>query len=278
MSQTSQQTLTDAAALARNRARAEAQALFLHDRAALDLQDRLDMVKREFTDPVLVTPHPAHWQGLTRGFPHPPKVVGTGEVLELAPGSADLVMHVFDLHWSNDPVGQLIQCRRALRPDGLLLAVFFGGQTLHELRACLGQAEIEVTGGLSPRIAPMGEVRDLGGLLQRAGFALPVVDSDTVKVDYESPLRLMADLRAMGEGNALHQRLRHPTRRAVMLRAVELYLQTHADAAGRVPATFELVTLTGWAPHESQQQPLRPGSALSSLADALGTAEKPLKP
>ncbi|PJE27596.1 Methyltransferase domain-containing protein [Pseudooceanicola antarcticus] len=269
--------LTDTAALARNRARAEAQALFLHERAAFDLQDRLDMVKREFTDPVLVTPYPDHWQGLVAGFPVVPRIVGAAEVLDIEPGSADLVMHVFDLHWSNDPVGQLIQCRRALRPDGLLLAVFFGGQTLTELRACLGQAEIEVTGGLSPRIAPMGEVRDLGGLLQRAGFALPVVDSDTVKVDYASPLKLMADLRAMGEGNALNQRLRQPTRRAVMLRAVELYMETHANAEGRTPATFELVTLTGWAPHESQQQPLRPGSALSSLADALGTAEKPLK-
>ena len=269
--------LTDTDALARNRARATADALFLHERAALDLQDRVEMVKREFTDPLLVTPYPDHWRALTAPFPVAPRIIPAAEVLDVEPGSADLVMHVFDLHWSNDPVGQLIQCRRALRPDGLMLAVFFGGQTLTELRACLGQAEVEVTGGLSPRIAPMGEIRDMGGLLQRAGFALPVADSDAVQVDYCSPLKLLADLRAMGEGNALNDRLRHPTRRAVMMRAVDLYLQTHGDAEGRVPATFELVTLTGWAPHESQQKPLRPGSARASLAEALSTTETPLK-
>lgn len=270
--------LTDTRALARNRARARAEALFLHDRAALDLQDRVEMVKREFTDPLLITPYPDHWRQLVAPFPVTPRILPTAEVLEVEPGSADLVMHVFDLHWSNDPVGQLIQCRRALRPDGMLLALFLGGQTLTELRACLGQAEIEVTGGLSPRIAPMGEIRDMGALLQRAGFALPVADSDVVRVDYSSPLKLLSDLRAMGEGNALNERLRRPTRRAVMMRAVELYLQTHGDAEGRVPATFEMVTLTGWAPHESQQQPLRPGSARASLAQALSTTENPLKP
>ena len=235
------------------------------------------MVKRTFTDPLLVTPYPDHWAGLARDFPVAPRILPTADLLEVEEGAHDLVMHVFDLHWSNDPVGQLIQCRRALRPDGLLLAVFFAGRTLTELRECLGQAEIEVTGGLSPRIAPFGEIRDLGALLQRAGFALPVADSDLVKVAYSSPLKLLTDLRAMGEGNALNDRLRHPTRRAVFLRAMQLYQDAHGDGEGRVPATFELVTLTGWVPHDSQQKPLRPGSALASLADALGTSETPLK-
>ncbi|MBT9383872.1 methyltransferase domain-containing protein [Pseudooceanicola sp. CBS1P-1] len=272
-----QPILTDMAALARRRARATPEGLFLHDLVAQDLQDRLAMVKKSFTDAVLITPFPAHWQGLAADLPVAPRLVESADTLPLAEGEADLVIHVMDLHWRNDPVGQLIQCRRALRPDGLFLGVFFGGETLSELRACLGQAEIEVTGGLSPRIAPMGEVRDLGALLQRAGLALPVADNDRTRVQYANPLRLLQDLRTMGEGNALNDRLRRPTRRAVFLRALELYQQSYADPEGRVPATFELITLTGWSPHESQQQPLRPGSAMTSLAAALGTSEKPLK-
>lgn len=269
--------LTDPAARSARLARATPDGLFLHDRVAEDLQDRLSIVNRSFTDPVLVTSQPEHWRHLVQDFPVPPRIVTAAEVLDIAPGSADLVMHVMDLHWSNDLVGQLIQCRHALRADGLFLGVLFGGQTLSELRACLAEAEIAETGGLSPRVAPMGEIRDLGALLQRAGFALPVADGETLSIDYGTPLRLLQDLRAMGEGNALNDRLRHPTRRAVLLRAMELYLATHGTGDGRVPATFELVTLTGWAPDASQQQPLRPGSAKASLADALGTRETPLK-
>ena len=147
---------------------------------------------------------------------------------------------------------------------------------LHELRACLAQAESELTGGLSPRVLPMGEIRDLGGLLQRAGFALPVADSFTKTVQYRDALHLMRDLRAMGEGNALMDRLRRPTRRAVFARAAMLYAQTHALPDGRIKATFEIIGLAGWAPHESQQKPLRPGSAAARLADALNAAERPL--
>ncbi|QPM91443.1 methyltransferase domain-containing protein [Pseudooceanicola algae] len=269
--------LTDPKALAARRARATADGLFLHHRVAEDLQDRISIVNKSFTEPALVTPFPAFWQDLAQDFPVRPRLVPATEVLDLELESADLVLHVLDLHWANDPVGQLIQCRRALRPDGLFLGVLFGGRTLTELRECLGQAEIEVTGGLSPRIAPMGEVRDLGGLLQRAGLALPVADSELVTVSFSSPYKLLADLRAMGEANALAGRLRQPTRRAVILRAMALYLQTYGDSDGRVPATFEMVTLTGWSPDASQQQPLRPGSARASLADALGTRETPLK-
>jgi len=177
------------------------------------------------------------------------------------------------LHWANDPVGQLIQCLRALKPDGLFLAVMFGGQTLHELRAALAQAESEVSGGLSPRVAPMGEIRDLGGLLQRTGFALPVADRLVLKASYADLPGLMHELRAMGEGNALAQRMRRFAPRRLFSRAEEIYRAAYGLEDGRLPATFELVFLQGWAPDESQPKPLRPGSAQARLADALGAPE-----
>jgi hypothetical protein len=174
-------------------------------------------------------------------------------------------------------VGQLVQARRALRPDGLCLMSLFGGQTLHELRSALAEAEVRVTGGLSPRILPMAEIRDLGGLLQRAGLALPVADSITLRVSYADPFALMRDLRAMGEGNALDARLRRPTRRAVLEEAARIYTELHADADGRIPATFEMIFLSGWAPDASQPKPLRPGSAQTRLADVLGGVESKLQ-
>jgi len=268
--------LTDRRALERNRARAlalPAPALFLHETAIAEVQERLETVNRTFTDAAVVTGFPALWQG---ALPQA-RMVADAEVLDLAPASLDLVVHAMALHWANDPVGQIVQCRRALRPDGLFLALFFGGQTLQELRAALAEAEAEVTGGLSPRVLPMGEIRDLGALLQRAGLALPVADSFTQRVLYRDAFHLMQDLRAMGEGNALAARLRRPTRRAVLLRAAEIYAQAHAGPDGRIPATFEIICLTGWAPHDSQQKPLRPGSAQQRLADALNTAEIPLR-
>jgi hypothetical protein len=158
-----------------------------------------------------------------------------------------------------------------------MLSASLGGQTLHELRACLGQAEVEITGGLSPRIAPMGELRDMGGLLQRAGLALPVADAQPLRVEYRDAWALMRDLRAMGEANALAQRLRRPTRRAVLERAADLYREHFATDEGRILATFELIFLTGWAPDETQPKPLRPGSAQQRLADALGTQETKLR-
>ncbi len=266
--------LTDRTALARNRARAARDpALFLHQIARDEAQDRLIAVNRAFTAPAVVTPFPQVWQGVLPNA----KVVEDAETLDLQTGAHDLIIHALALHWANDPVGQLIQMKRALRPDGLCLTVSFGGQTLHELRAALGQAEAEVTGGLSPRVAPMGEIRDLGALLQRAGFALPVADATPLTASYQTLFHLMRDLRAMGETNALTARLRQPTRRAVLFRAAELYAQTFAGPDGRLPATFELITLTGWAPDRSQPQPLRPGSAAHRLAEALGTQETKLK-
>ncbi len=258
--------LTDRTALTRNRSRATA--LFLQDLVVSEVQERLTEVNRTFTAPAVVTGFPQMWPQMT--------TASDEDTLSLAPKAHDLLIHALALHWANDPVGQLVQCRHALKPDGWFMGLMFGGQTLHELRACLAEAESEVTGGLSPRVLPMGEIRDLGALLQRAGFALPVADSFTTTVRYKDAYHLMRDLRAMGEGNALAERLRRPTRRAVFARAAELYqaLQGHA---GRVPATFEIVVLTGWAPHDSQQKPLRPGSAVNRLADAINAAEVPLK-
>jgi SAM-dependent methyltransferase len=263
--------LTDRAALAQHRRRAErlGMASFLLDLAADEIEERLSEVNRQFTEVAVVTGHPAFWR--TR-FPAA-RIVADDDILDLAPESHDLVVHAFGLHWANDPVGQLVQARRALRPDGLLLCVSFGGQTLSELRAALAEAEVALSGGLSPRVLPMGEIRDLGGLLQRAGFALPVADSVTQSVTYETPFALFRDLRAMGETNAMTDRARR-TPRQLFGTAARVYSRAFADGV-RVRATFELVFLTGWSPDESQQKPLRPGSARSRLADALNAFELP---
>lgn len=268
--------LTDLAALARHRARARSlpgheDALFLHRLAFADLEDRLTEVNRRFTTPAIVTGFPkifAEWPGST--------VVPDGDIIALDPIAHDLVVHFMGLHWANDPVGQLVQCRRALKPDGLCLVVLPGGRSLQELRAALAEAEAAMTGGLSPRVLPMGEIRDLGALMQRAGFALPVADSLVQKIDYRSFAALLSDLRASGETNALTTRLRRFTRRDVLAEAARIYEGSYSTPEGRVTATAELVVLTGWAPHESQQVPLRPGSAKARLADALGVPEKPL--
>lgn len=266
--------LTDRPALLRNRARAQAMgpALFLHEAAAEELHDRLAMVNRAFTKVAIVTGFPDFWAAQ---FPDA-ELVPDDEVLAMTTGTYDLVLHAMALHWANDPVGQVIQCARALQPDGLFLAVAFGGQTLADLRTALAEAEAQITGGLSPRVAPMAEVRDMGALLQRAGLALPVADALPLTVSYADPLALMRDLRAMGEGNALTHRLRHLTRRAVLAQAMAVYPQIAGTDDGRVTARFDLVFLTGWAPDASQPQPLRPGSAKMRLAEALGTDETPL--
>lgn len=262
--------LTDRAALIRNRQRADA--MFLQANAADDVHERLIEVNRTFTGPAVVTGFPAAWQEWMPSA----KVIEDTDVLDLEEGAHDLVIHALSLHWADDPIGQLVQCRRALKPDGLLIATSFAGQTLHELRSVLAEAEVTQTGGLSPRILPMGEIRDLGGLLQRAGFALPVADTTSLTVTYDTPIHLMRDLRAMGEGNAIDQRLRTLTRRAIFAQAMERYVDAFAMEDGRIPATFEIATLTGWAPADSQQKPLRPGSATARLSDALGTTETPL--
>lgn len=257
--------LTDRPALDRNRRRASA--LFLREAVAREVEERLAEVNRRFTEPALVTPFPQVWTGILPGA----RVVPDAEVLDLAEGAHDLVVHDLSLHWAEDPVGQLVQCARALKPDGLLLATTFGGVTLAELRAALTAAEVEATGGLSPRMAPMGEIRDWGNLLGRAGLALPVADSMPFDVSYADALALMRDLRAMGEGNALAGRVRRFTRRAVIAGAMARY---PVGPDGRVAARFEVVTLTGWKPAPSQPRPLRPGSAVKRLGDALEEARR----
>jgi SAM-dependent methyltransferase len=203
-----------------------------------------------------------------------PRIRADEEALPFAEQSLDLVVSGLSLHLVNDLPGTLIQIRRALKPDGLMLAALLGGATLTELRTAFLIAEEEMEGGASPRVAPLADVRDLGSLLQRAQFALPVVDSDTVTVTYRDPLALMLELRAMGAANALTERRRRPLRRATLARAIEVYRERFGLPDGRVPATFEIITLTGWAPHPSQPKPLRPGSAQARLADALGTEER----
>ena len=200
-------------------------------------------------------------------------VVCDPEFLPFAEGRFDLVYSNLELHWANDLPGCLLQITRSLKPDGLFLAAILGGNTLTELRDVLMAAELDVTGGASPRVSPFAELRDAGALLQRAGLALPVVDADEITVTYENLFRLLADLRGMGETNTVRERVRTATRRNIFLRAAELYLERYPAEDGRIRATFEIIFLHGWAPHESQQKALRPGSAKTSLADALGTAE-----
>jgi SAM-dependent methyltransferase len=266
----------DLLAVRRARAARLGGADFLHEAVAADVAERLKEVNRTFRSPAVVGPRAALWADVlaAKGIPVA-RVVPDAEVLDLEEGAHDLLVHGLALHWANDPVGQLVQARRALRPDGLVIAALFGGETLHELRQALAEAEVEATGGLSPRVAPMGEIRDLGALLQRAGFALPVIDQDRLTVRYGSALELMRDLRTMGASNALVERSRKPLRRDVLMRAAQVYAERFADADGRIRATFDIVSLSGWAPHESQQQPLRPGSAKTRLAEALGVTEQP---
>jgi NADH dehydrogenase [ubiquinone] 1 alpha subcomplex assembly factor 5 len=202
------------------------------------------------------------------------RVVAEPDLLPFGEGTLDAVIAVPSLHWVDDLPGALLQLRRALRPDGLLLGALFGGETLTELRGALIDAELAEEGGASPRVSPFADTRDMGALLQRAGFALPVIDSDTLTLTYPDALALMHDLRAMGETNAVAERRRGFTRRATMARAAALYAERHGLPDGRIPATFQVIYLTAWAPAPSQPKPLRPGSAAARLADALGSKEE----
>jgi len=264
--------LTDRRQLLRNRARAaemEAPATFLLEDTALEIQERLNEVNRSFKSVAIVTGFPDFWAGFMPGA----QIVPDDDALNLEPQSCDLVIHALSLHWADDLVGQLIQCRRALKADGLFLGTLFGGQTLAELRSSIAEAEVSVSGGLSPRVAPMAEIRELGALLQRAGFALPVADNIPRNVTYCDAYALMRDLRAMGEGNALGKRMKLPASRTLFQALSDIYAKNFSTPDGRIKATFDITTLTGWAPDASQQQPLRPGSAKQSLANALNTAE-----
>jgi SAM-dependent methyltransferase len=281
----------DRALLRRRRGRAAAlgPATFLLDRVASDLAERLATVLRHFDLAVdLGTPGDAVRNALMRlesiGSIVAADVMpdaARGEIFvaadEEAPpfGNAtlDLVVSALALQFVNDLPGVLVQIRRALKPDGLFLAALIGGETLTELRQSFAEAESDIEGGVSPRVAPFADLRDLGALLQRAGFALPVTDVDRVTVRYDSVFGLMHELRRMGATNALLARRRTPLKRGTLMRMAEIYTQRFADDDGRLRATFEIIWLSGWAPHPDQQQPLKPGSAKARLADALGTKE-----
>lgn len=288
--------LFDAALRRRRRARAAASgafdaADFLHRAAAAGFAERLEAVARPLPEAlVLAAANGAYAEAVAGRFgirqvaqceAAPALASRIGAVApEVAAmrareiGGFDLLLYGLELHAVDDPIGALIQARGLLKPDGLLLAALFGGETLSELRAAWAAAEIEVSGGLSPRVAPMTETRAAGALLQRAGFALPVADSDRLEIWYADPVSAMREIRAMGESNALVDRLRLPIPRRLLLRAAEIYAETAGRADGKVRATVEILTLTGWAPAPEQPQPLRPGSARARLADALGVAER----
>jgi SAM-dependent methyltransferase len=264
---------------------------FLLARVADDIAERLELVRRTFPLAVNIGAHHGLVSQRLRGIAgiscmvnvdhalrllercQGVRVVADEEALPFAAASLDLVVSGLALHLVNDLPGALVQIRRALKPDGLLLAAVLGGATLTELRQAWLAAEAELSGGASPRVAPFADVRDLGALLQRAGYALPVVDSEIVTVTYPSPFALMRELKAMGASNMLEARHRRPVTRGLLTRAAEIYAERFAGPDGRVPATFEILMLTAWAPDESQPKPLRPGSARARLADALGTAE-----
>jgi len=276
----------DRALLRRRQARARVLGFerFLIDRVASDLADRLGAVLREFPLAVdLGTPSDTVRTTLARltsigrllrvASSPDADIVADEEALPFRDASLDLVVSALALQFVNDLPGALVQVRRALRPDGLFLAAVLGGETLTELRQSFAAAEAEVEGGVSPRVAPFADVRAMGALLQRAGFALPVTDVERLTVRYSSPFILMGELRRMGATNVLVQRRRVPLRRATLKRMAEIYAERFSDPDGKVRATFEIIWLSGWAPHESQQKPLRPGSAQARLADALGTRE-----
>jgi SAM-dependent methyltransferase len=280
--------------LARRRARISkniAEHDFLLRRAGEDIEMRLGAVMREFPNALNLGAH----HGVLSEMLHQDarvahvvsadacpalvtqcegaRVVCDEEALPFKSGSLDLVVSALSLHLLNDIPGALIQIRRALKPDGLFLAAVLGGRTLYELREALSAAEEEIDGGVSPRVAPFADVRDYGGLLQRAGFALPVTDTDVVEVTYASALDLMRELRGMGASNVLTLRRRTPLKREILMRACEIYAQRFPANGGRITATFEIIHLTGWAPDASQPKPLQPGSARKRLADALDTRE-----
>jgi SAM-dependent methyltransferase len=258
------------------RARRSGPATFLLDRVREDFEERLQAVTRRFADVADIwTPGELLQMPLADRFKSIAHIdVNESEVLPLQPESLDLAVSALAFQFVNDLPGVLAQIRRALKPDGLLLAAMVGGDTLTELRQSFAAAEAECEGGVSPRVAPFADLRDIGGLLQRAGLALPVTDVDRVVVRYDNAFALMADIRRMGASNILVERRRAPTRRATMLRMAQIYGERFADADGRIRATFDLVWLSGWAPHESQQKPLKPGSAKASLQEAVQRAKR----
>jgi len=257
---------------------------FLIDWVSDQIIDRLSLVKRDFETALHIGNRATNdfSDGLKRATnaktlftmdrTHAP-IIAEEEMFPFPQNSLDLITSAMNFHTINDLPGALIQMRQALKPDGLLLSGMLGGETLHELRAALQEAEMTLTGGLSPRVAPFADKQDVGGLMQRAGFALPVVDSDILTVTYDNMFKLMHDLRYMGEGNSIAARHKSIPPRALFFEAAKIYNDKFSDADGRIRASFEVIFMIGWAPHASQPKPLKPGSAKNSLADALGSSE-----
>lgn len=268
---------------------------FLFQEAAERLDDRLDDIARSFPVCLDLGCHTGQMAGLlkhrsgietliqadlspamaARAGALAPACAADEEWLPFKQGAFDLITSCLSLHWVNDLPGALMQIRQALKPDGLFLAVLFGGNTLTELREAFAAAEIAMDGGISPRVSPFADVRDAGGLMLRAGFKLPVVDADDLTVSYPDPLKLMSELRAMGESNAVIERRKSPLKRATLMAAAGQYAEMFGGEDGRIPASFQLITLTGWAPGPNQQEALKPGTAQSRLADALEGHEIP---
>ena len=252
------------------RARATKEGMFLQELSRDEILERLEAVNRSFTKIAIVTGFPEIWNA---SVPEA-TIIPDEDILDLEVGAYDLVIHSIALHHCNDPIGQVVQCGRGLRPDGLFLASCFGGQTLAELRAALSVAETDLRGGLSPRVSPMAEIRELGAVLQRAGLALPVVDSLKIPTSYRDLYHLMRDLRAMGETNVMTARVTSLTAKTLFERAQKIYAEEFSDHNGRLNCTFELVFLSGWAPDASQPKPLKPGSVSKTLQQALKEVKK----
>ena len=262
--------LVDNKALEMNRNRAIGRdQYFLHELAIAEIKDRLSSINRDFQSIAIVSGLSTPWG---RAFPKA-TIIQDRENLNLADGKYDLIIHGMALHWANDPVGQLIQARLALKNDGLMIAVCLGGTTLHELRNVFIEAETKLFGGIHPRFMPLAEIRDLGSLMQRAGFALPVADSTITECLYNGFYKILHDLRAMAETNVLIDRTKYFSRRGLFKYASELYEKKFSRPDKMVSATYEHIYLTGWAPDPSQQKPLSPGSAQARLADALRSKE-----
>ena len=263
----------DKEALIRSRVRSDKENNFLQKVAVQEIEDRLKFIKKRFKKILIICGNSYYWQ---KTF-HEADFISDDEILKFPSEGYDLVIHGMSLHYSNDPIGQLIQCRSVMEKGGLLLGIFLGGQTLYELRDSIASAEIELTGGISPRVLPMIDIRDAGAFLMRAGFALPVADISTTTIDYQKPLDLLYDLRKMGETNVQKHRLKKFSHRKLFSLASEKYIESQNSKTGNIKATFEFITITGWVPSQDQPKPLKRGSAKMRLADALKVKEEKLK-
>ena len=265
--------LIDRVALVKSRVRSDKEGNFLQKLAVQEIKDRLKFIKKRFEKILIICGNPYYWEEAFLGA----DFIDDDEILKFPQKGYDLVIHGMSLHHSNDPVGQLIQCRSAMKKNGLFLGIFLGGQTLNELRVSITSAEIELTGGISPRILPMIDIRDAGSFLMRAGFALPVADINMNEIDYKKPLDLLYDLRRMGETNVQRHRLKKFSHPKLFSLASDRYIESQNSQNKSVKATFEFITITGWVPSQNTPKPLKRGSATTRLADALKVKEEKLK-